>query len=140
MSLILDPSWTPELSSTDLYRERLLVIALFVHAIAYGAVATLSVMCLSYLYSTMNSSNKRSKIFWMVIVGFLFSCATVYASSFAVMCQLAFSTYRNFPGGPGTFSFPVQCELETDCLYSEILLYLLRFPNQCGWNRFLRIC
>jgi hypothetical protein len=37
---------------------------------------------------------------WMVIVGFIFTCATIYVASLMVQKELAFSTYRNIPGGP----------------------------------------
>jgi hypothetical protein len=62
-------------------------------------------MSMQLLYRSIDSTNRKAKVMWMAIVGFLFVCGAIYASSLLVMAELAFSTYREFPGGPGKLVF-----------------------------------
>jgi hypothetical protein len=101
----LNPAWTPRVPARTLLGERCSLIGLFISALVYGITIPFAVMSMRLLYRSIDSTNRKAKIMWMVVVGFLFVCGTIYASSLLVMAELAFSTYREFPGGPSELIF-----------------------------------
>jgi hypothetical protein len=96
----LNSTWTPNLPAQALLNERSSLVGLFISAISYGIIVPFAVMSMQLLYRSIDHTNRRMKVMWMVIVGFIFTCATIYVASLMVQKELAFSTYRNIPGGP----------------------------------------
>jgi uncharacterized BrkB/YihY/UPF0761 family membrane protein len=101
----LDSAWVPHLPAQTLLGERCLLIGLFISALAYGIIISLAVMSMQLLYCSMHPMNRKWKVMWIALVGFLSVCGTIYASLLLVMVSLVFSTYREFPGGPGELIF-----------------------------------
>ncbi|KAF8959147.1 hypothetical protein BDZ97DRAFT_1667601 [Flammula alnicola] len=99
----LDPSWTPDVGSQALFAEKTWFSGLFLLALAYGVIITLSIQCFAYLYRSMNANNKREKWFWIGVVFLLLVCATVFSVGGEKINEYAFIDYRNFPGGPSAF-------------------------------------
>ncbi|KAK0447855.1 uncharacterized protein EV420DRAFT_1275960 [Desarmillaria tabescens] len=101
----LDPSWTPSESPNVLFSERSWFAGIFITAVAYGAALTLAVQCFSLLLRSMNSSNYKKNLFWIIYVSLLFICATLYAAAGAKINELAFIDYHLYPGGPSAFEY-----------------------------------
>ncbi|KDR69678.1 hypothetical protein GALMADRAFT_215042 [Galerina marginata CBS 339.88] len=99
----LNPAWTPPLGPDVLYTEYTWFAGVFVQAVGYGVTIPLAIQCEVFLYKSINHTNFKKKLAWMILVFVLFVCATVCAVAEEKMGELGFIYYRNYPGGPSAF-------------------------------------
>ncbi|KJA14692.1 hypothetical protein HYPSUDRAFT_72423 [Hypholoma sublateritium FD-334 SS-4] len=114
--MIVNPTWRPDEDSTTIANERAWLAGMVLTAATYGIVFSLSILSFKQLCNTMNKTNFKQRLTFLVLIFVMFLLASLIVGASAKMTELSFVDARLFPGGPAAFE-----ELEITMLPAEIV-------------------